>query len=309
MTDLDPKRLHKIYGLRRQRLAYRRDDFLDYVLMIAACEAILCLSFGATHVVALFGAVLCVFEIIAFARRHGVRLRVPLLLRRPQDVFYMVLYRLQNLTVWYFLAIGLLLLENYLITLTPALPHQSEWMRIAALGLFYLSFGAIFIYRTRILLSHLKRRAMVKEFLLQTTWKAALTRQPNISFEIAHAYATGLLAHLLLVTPWYLVITHANFSLVFLPVTMAHHLLSHNDTDEMNGGRRTALENTLPGAMLPISRYVPPSAGPHTAPPPSGAATTQPRRRPGNSTLLNVPTWSTRPSSSSDCRAASGRLA
>ena len=29
---------------------------------------------------------------------------------------------------------------------------------------------------------------------------------------------------------------------------MAASLLSHSDTDEMNGGRKTALENTLPGA-------------------------------------------------------------
>lgn len=221
MTELNPQKLHKMYGRRRPRLAYHRDDFLDYALMLSACEAIVWLCFGPTHPVTLFGAALCIFEIFAFAKRHGVRLRVPLLFRRPQDVFYMILYRIQNLTVWYLLALGLLLLENYVIFLTPDWPHHVGLMRSLAIGLFYLSFGAIFAYRTVILASHLKHRAHVREFLLQTTWKAALVRQPSIGFEIVHAYVSGILAHLLLVTPWYLVITHVNFSVLLLPVTLA----------------------------------------------------------------------------------------
>ena len=46
---------------------------------------------------------------------------------------------------------------------------------------------------------------------MQSIWKKRLDRQPSIVFEIFHAYCTGLLTHLVLVAPWYLVITHANF--------------------------------------------------------------------------------------------------
>jgi hypothetical protein len=46
-----------------------------------------------------------------------------------------------------------------------------------------------------------------------------------VTLEILHAYFTGLLAHVLLLTPWYIVITHVNYSLVFLPVTIAANLL------------------------------------------------------------------------------------
>lgn len=227
MQKPDPARFHKLYGARSPRLAYRRDDFVDYALMISLCGLIACLAYGPAHVMALVVLTLCACMMLGFVMRHGWQLRTPTIARRPQDLLYMLAYKLQNLKAPYFIAVGLLVLENYLIYRTPALPHHTELMRKIAIGLFYTHFIALTAYRTAILISHLRHRHHVREFLLQTTWKSALDRQPSITLEIVHAYFTGLLAHVLLITPWYIIITHASYSLVFLPITIAAHVLIH----------------------------------------------------------------------------------
>jgi hypothetical protein len=124
-------------------------------------------------------------------------------------------------------AAAVLLLENYLIYLTPSLPHHTELMRKIAFGLFYTHFAALTAYRTAILVSHLRHKDHVREFLLQTTWQRALSRQPSISLEIWHAYFTGLLTHVLLIAPWYIAITYVNYSLIFLPVTIVAGVFLH----------------------------------------------------------------------------------
>src|SRR5262249_9318867 len=45
--------------------------------------------------------------------------------------------------------------------------------------------------------------------------------------EIMHAYVTGLLAHIILIAPWYLVITQASFSMIFLPVVCLINVVVH----------------------------------------------------------------------------------
>jgi hypothetical protein len=225
MNTPDPADFHSIYGPKSPRLAYHRGDFLDYALMIALCWVVVCHSYGLTQPLSFIALALCAWMIVAFVMRHGCRLRMPMIVKRPQHVLYMLVYKLRNLKVPYFAAAGLLLVENYLIYLTPALPHHTELMRKLALGLFYAHVVSMTGYRTASLVSHLLRKSHVREFLLQTTWKSALVRQPSVVLEILHAYFTGLLAHLLLLAPWYIVITHVNYSLVFLPVTVAANLL------------------------------------------------------------------------------------
>jgi hypothetical protein len=92
-------------------------------------------------------------------------------------------------------------------------------MHLIALGLFYGHFAAITVYRTAILLAHLRKAELVREFLSQTAWKGALLKQPRISLQIWHAYFTGILAHIILIAPWYMVITYFNFSVILLPLT------------------------------------------------------------------------------------------
>ncbi len=227
MNTPDPAYFHQLYGEKRPRLAYHKDDFLDYVLMSAACVLVAGVSFGWLHPLFFIVLALGLWMVGAFVLRHGVKLKWPALMRHPQEVLYMLVYKVRNLRPEYFVAVAILLLENVAISLTPGLPHHSDTMRAVAIGLFYAHVVALTAYRTAILVSHLRRRAHVREFLLHTTWKSALERQPSVTLEILHAYCTGLMAHALLIAPWYIVLTHVNYSLIFLPATIAANLILH----------------------------------------------------------------------------------
>ncbi|WP_116811133.1 hypothetical protein [Steroidobacter cummioxidans] len=227
MNTADASKFHQLYGVHNPRMAYRRDDFIDYVLMLALCGGVVGLVYGLPSVLSVIGLTLCVCLLGTFLLRHGWKLRTPVIVKRPQDVLYMVIYKLRNMTVPYFLAAALLLLENVLINLTPGLPHHTELMRKIAIGLFYTHFIVLTAYRTASLISHLRRKRHVREFLVQTPWKVALQRQPSVTVEIMHAYFTGLLAHVILIAPWYLVITHVQYSLVFLPLALVANFLIH----------------------------------------------------------------------------------
>ena len=218
MKTPDPAVFHQLYGAKKPRAVYYPRDFLDYAVMIVLSALVAGLAYGFGHVMSIVALALCAFTLATFIIRHGIELRVPVILRRPQDALYALVYKLRNLTPLYFIAIGLLLLENVLIAATPNLPHHVEWMRKGALWLFYIHFISITGYRTTILAKHLAKKELVREVLMQTPWKRVITEKTNISLEIVHAYCTGLLTHVILIAPWYLVITHLEFSVIFLPV-------------------------------------------------------------------------------------------
>jgi hypothetical protein len=218
MKKIDPAVFHKLYGVKKTRIAYHRRDFLDYLLMVLLVAIVISFSYGFGHVMSIVGLALCAFTLAAFIVRHGVEFRVPVVLKRPQDVLYMLTYKLQNLRPMYFIALGLLLLENVLIAATPNLPHHVELMRTIAFYLFYTHLISITAYRTAVLVDHLAKKELVREVLMQTPWKRVVNEKTNITLEIAHAYCTGLLTHIILIAPWYLVITHASFSVIFLPL-------------------------------------------------------------------------------------------
>ncbi len=218
MSPADPAVYHKMYGIRKPRTCYYRRDFADYSLMLLGTALVAGLSFGFRHWMALASFVLCAVMLSTFVARHGAELRAPLILRRPQDLLYMVVYKLRNLKPVWFIAVGLLALENVLIAATPNLPHHAEWMRTGALWLFYVHFAGITLFRTAILVDHLAKRELIREILMQTPWKRTINRKTNITLEIVHAYVTGLLTHILFLAGWYLVITHVRFSLLLLPI-------------------------------------------------------------------------------------------
>lgn len=220
MRTADPKYFHQFYGKKDRRMVYKKSDFLDYVIMSILCSVVLYFTFGGDHVITLIGYVCSVFMIIAFPVRHGYSFAVPVIFKKPQEIVLSLFYKFQNLSILYPIALGVLLLENYIIYLTPEWPHKVELMTDIAFGLFYLHLAGLTLYRTYILYVHLKRKELVKEILMQTMWRKQITDQPNISFEIVHAYVTGLSTHLLLLVPWYLVITYAKFSLVLMPVIL-----------------------------------------------------------------------------------------
>ncbi|MEO8380300.1 MAG: hypothetical protein ABI779_11605 [Acidobacteriota bacterium] len=227
MTTHDPAVFHKLYGVHKPRVTYYGKDLIDYTLMILVTGAVIVPSYGFGHVLAWVGMALCAFMLVMFPVRHGVELKVPLFLRRPQDVLYMFVYKLQNLPPLYLVAIAVLLLENVLIAATPNLPHHVDWMRNLALVLFYTHILIITAYRTTILIKHLAKRELAREVLMQTPWKRVINAKTNITLEILHAYATGLLTHLVLITPWYVVMTHVKYSLVFMPFACLINLVVH----------------------------------------------------------------------------------
>lgn len=227
METINPAFFHKLYGVKKTRIFYSKKDFLDYVLMILMTAAIVGLSYGFRSVMAGAGFALCAIALVMFAVRHGVQLQVPVILRRPQDILYMFAYKLRNLRLVYFAALGLLLLENAAIAATPGLPHYTDLMRTVGLVLFYAHFLGITIYRTAIFVDHYRKREYVREVLMQTPWKRVIGEKTNITVEVIHAYCTGLLTHIVLIAPWFLVLQYSRFSVIFLPVVFALDAMIH----------------------------------------------------------------------------------
>jgi hypothetical protein len=219
MDRPDTRHFHQLYGEKKQRATYQKKDFADYTLMTLLSGAVVCLVYGATHPMSLAAIVLAAFMIAVFPLRHGFTLAMPVLFKRPQDVLYSLVYKIRNLKRPYFYALGVLVLENVVIRLTPGWPHQVELANTIALYLFYGHFFAITAYRTVVLIAHLRKREFVREVLMDSAWKSNLERQPNITLQILHAYVTGVLTHIVYLAPWYLVIKYLDFSLILLPVT------------------------------------------------------------------------------------------
>jgi hypothetical protein len=218
MSSIDPAFFHKLYGPKSPRVHYYGRDFIDYVVMVALSALVVGLAYGALHPMAIAGYVLCAVMAVMFVLRHGVEWRVPVILRKPQELVFLFIYKLGNLRWVWFAAVGLLVLENYVIAKTPNLPHHADLMRKVAYGLFYLHLLGITVYRTVILVAHLRKKELVREVLMQTPWKRVVNEKTSITREIFHAYFTGLLTHIVLLAPWYLVITYLRFSVIFLPV-------------------------------------------------------------------------------------------
>ncbi|UAA37174.1 hypothetical protein KIH87_10480 [Paraneptunicella aestuarii] len=130
----------------------------------------------------------------------------------------MVIYRLVNIEPVMLIAAGILLVENVLISLTPQLPHNTELVREVAFYLIYIHFAIITAYRTVILVAHLIKKELVRDVLIETLWKRTVTKKTGVTLEIFHSYFTGLLAHLMMLIPWYLVVSYLNFSVLFLPI-------------------------------------------------------------------------------------------
>lgn len=229
MSDtLSPENFHLLYGKKVNRMVYRSEDFIDYAIMNVMVVAVAMFVFGVRHPMTYIVIALCLWMVLVFGKRHGLSLRMPLWLTRPQDVIYMCAYKLRNMRAAYFAGAALIAAENVAIWLTPDLPHHTEFMRKLAFGLFYAHLGIFTAYRTAILISHLRRREHVRSFLMETSWRAMLKRQPSITIELFHAYFTGVLAHIMLVAPWYVAISYFQYSVLFLPLTIPLGIYIHS---------------------------------------------------------------------------------
>lgn len=209
-----------MYGRKKSMILYRKEDLVDYALMTAITAVVIYLCYGPGHIITWISLILCGLMVIAFPLRHGFALRIPEIVRRPQDVLYMIIHKAQNRRPIVLFAIAFLLLENYLIYLTPGLPHHVELMQEIALWAFYAHLVGITAYRTIVLIAHLHKKDLAREVLLQTPWKGHVSRQRSMVMEILHAYVTGLVTHVVLLAPWYLVVSYSKFSVVFLPMVL-----------------------------------------------------------------------------------------
>jgi len=216
----DPEFFHRLYGRKKTRILYKKEDFLDYVLMSAISGLLVYLCFGASNVITPISIVLLGLMVIAFPLRHGFGLQAPLLLRRPQELIYMVIYKVQNIRAPLIAAAAVLLLENYVIYLTPEWPHYTQVMHKIVMWAFYIHLIGVTLFRTVVLLDHLRKKDLVRQVLMETAWNGHISRQRSIVLEILHAYVTGLLSHIVLLAPWYLVISFASFSAILLPVVL-----------------------------------------------------------------------------------------
>jgi hypothetical protein len=223
-----PEKYHQLYGKPVSRLVYRSDDFLDYLIMCVAVVGVAMLVYGIAHPLTIVVIALNLWMVAAFGLRHGIRLRIPTLLSRPQEMLYMVVYKVRNMRAAYFIAAAVLAAEYAVIRLTPDWPHHTEWMRQAGLWMFFGHLALLTVYRTVILIAHLRASDHVKAFLMETSWRAALGRQPRIGIEIFHAYFTGLLTHIMLIAPWYFAITHFVYSAILLPLTIPLGIYIHS---------------------------------------------------------------------------------
>ena len=226
MKKVDEKKFHRLYGKKIRRVNYQSDDFGDYALMVLLCGLVMYITYGANQIFSMVTFAMCAFMVITFPLRHGMRLAWPILLKRPQEIIFAIVHKMQNLRLVYLLALGILLLENYAIFLTPDLPHRTELMREIAMWLFWIHFASITAYRTYIFFCHLLKKEHVRTVLMESVWKNLLLKQKNMTLHIWHAYFTGILTHLAVIAPWYLVITYLNFSIYFLPVICALNLLT-----------------------------------------------------------------------------------
>lgn len=227
MSEINEKELHQMYGQAKRRIVFKKSDFVDYLLMLLLCAAALYFGFSTAPYLMLSGLVLCLAMAIMFPLRHGASINVPVILKAPKDVFFMFVYKLRNIKPMFLVAIAVLALDNLFIWLTPGWPHHSAWLRQAALFLFYAHFILVSLYRTIILIAHLRLRERVREVLMQTAWKGALEQQPNVVLQIFHAYFTGLLTHLVLLIPWFLLITHVQYSVLSLLVVSIINVVGH----------------------------------------------------------------------------------
>jgi hypothetical protein len=218
MEKPDPAVFHRLYGKKQPKVTFYASDFIDYALMIFLNALVIIVSYGLNSAMSILGLALCAFALVTFIIRHGIEFAPPVILRKPQEMIYMLVYKLQNVRPIYVIAVSLIGLENWLIGVTPALPHHVTFMHKVALYLFYIHFIFITGFRTVSMIDHLRKKELVRSVLMETPWRRVIRDKTNIVLEIVHAWSTGVLTHIVSIAPWYLIITFSKFSVVFLPV-------------------------------------------------------------------------------------------
>ena len=94
MPKIEPAYFHKLYGLKGTRTRYQKKDFVDYTLMILISVFIIYFSYGPTLLLSKVAFALCAFMVVVFPIRHGFEFKKPVILKRPQDLCYKIVYKM-----------------------------------------------------------------------------------------------------------------------------------------------------------------------------------------------------------------------
>lgn len=132
MSDKSSIFFHGFLGKTKTRITYQKKDFFDYFLMINLCILVAAYIYGSTSALSIVIYTLCLYMLVSFVIRHGVEMKIPIILKRPQDVVYMLWHKVRNMHAMYFLALGIFFFEQLLIYLTPNLPHMVDLTRQVA---------------------------------------------------------------------------------------------------------------------------------------------------------------------------------
>lgn len=124
------------------------------------------------------------------------------------------------------LLVALIAIENIAIWMTPNLPHHTQLMREIGLGLFYGHLALLTILPHRDLAAICAQD--MRDFLMETSWKAApetaTQYQPRVAACIFHRTADPYHA----AAPWYFAITHFQYSVLLLPLTIPLGIFIHS---------------------------------------------------------------------------------
>ena len=231
MNQPSKSRFHFLLGKQKARIQYKNRDFLDYLILLAVSFLAFQFIFGseraipswvqvASQGILYLGQGLLVFLAISFIIRHGVRINVPYLLKRPQDLVFSLVHKVMNIRYPWILAVLLLTAENLLILGTPDWPHYTQYMKQGAFALFFTHLGVVTIYRSIIGIHHCIHHKHVRQVLQETNYKRFVPTPGLTIHEIVHGYVTGLVTHLMTLAPWFLIISLFDFSLVLMPATV-----------------------------------------------------------------------------------------
>lgn len=186
----------------RTYLFYRSSDFLLYLLslFIVAMGALLALP--QTPVRAVFGCAL-LYMAATFAFKHGARFDAssfPLMARGVLD-YPRRLFRLFHAHP----PIALVCIFGLAVVAQEAgrrfLPPNSFWLRsFPAVTVALVAFSGASLFRTIILVAHLRRSSHVRSVLEHSPWSHEL-KGLSIWNHIFHGYVTGLISHACLLLP------------------------------------------------------------------------------------------------------------
>lgn len=240
MTEYSKKRYHQLLGSKTSRSVYGKGDYLDYCIMIAMTTLTLYGSYNyalskiqddlpsyiaplvktGSNLIFITGMICSLLMIITFQLRHGMQFRVPRIIAKPQELLYLIYYKLANIRYPFVLALLALGLESILIKFTPEWYHRIDITKGSAYILFFSHTIMVTIYRFAIFINHLIFRDHVQVVLRETVYRRYVKTKSSTILEIIQGFITGYLTHIITIAPWFLVITLADFSLIFLPITL-----------------------------------------------------------------------------------------